>query len=395
MEQLHQGLGYRHHYIAVLFGVLSHPTGITQQQLLELTQTPRGPLSEILHDLQFIKWVKVEKRKKIRQKYYYPLISFDTYIKSLFSRLKLSYSSNLESIEPIFLRIQALKEKYPSNSEIHHFMQFLYFFKNLTSLMIEIFRNTNIIMEEKDKLEHKLNQNSDINSEVLRKNPRAILKNDQQSKLPSQNEIITIDFLTFKSKLEQLYDLKLKIESHSPSIPQNFSQNQTISEYQTIRKDFFQGIQEMAHDLGFEGDLGIIMIDILIINRPITQDDLITDTKIPRSVISYNLTRLIELRLIKVVKYPKDRRKYYHPSFTFPELLTYKIQGQFNYSNSLQQYILKLITEMDAIQDKSKDFLQFVNFLHENLMGYRYLNRYFSIYAQQLVFYCDEQIKNN
>jgi DNA-binding transcriptional regulator GbsR (MarR family) len=349
MDSIHQKLGYRKHYVAILLTIIMEKEGISQDRIRRITKIPLGPTSEILELLISQGFITKIKRPKEREKIYRTEISLEDFFLKITDRLAQSYEIIQNKVAPIHQAFQQLIEKEPKlkeNSQIIHFHVLLSLYYTLVEKGIKIMHNLN---------------RTDIS--------------------PTLNE----------NQIDQIgQDLEQKWGEFFNNITQmnsNLLETHILKEFQAIKVSFYNHLNDLMEGIGFTKGLGSLLFGLWAMGKECTQEQLAQEIGRSRSSISGDLKKLTKLRYVTWRKYPNDRKIYYKMQSTILSSFFQKMKALRIYSRTVVSLAIQYqdILEDPVREIKNRKILQFLKELIETFEKFdRYNLKLYSEFAQQV-----------
>ncbi|MHA1994605.1 MAG: hypothetical protein ACW97Z_08705 [Candidatus Hodarchaeales archaeon] len=338
IAQANKSLGYNPYLKGVLFALMSEGILISQEQIMRLTGYSRSMVSEILTELtDFSSRFPVRETRKPgdKKKYYSCSLSFVQYTKILAKTNLESSETSYEFIDALFPRLDAL---YPQTPDIKHVYNLLSFLKS-TYYSVKA-----LITYVEDQLDSIL----------------------ETGNFPDINPYI-------KKTLEEN-----KRSSHVPEI--EIPDSDTLPQ---IKHDFISYLQDVIPPSGKQRDLITTYFGLYLEREPVTQEQLGELTGASRTAISETLSLLTKIRSAKLVKKPKDRKKYYSPIISMADYSLLKYTNQKRVFTQIKSGInSEILPELQRITANEKEKKKFEKFLNENLYCYQILEDFISLMYQ-------------
>ena len=154
--------------------------------------------------------------------------------------------------------------------------------------------------------------------------------------------------------------------------------------YSQFKEKFYQKFRENLTLAGSQTNLAraIIGTELLLENRPVTQEEIEKVTKFQRSVISDTLKMLVDWKMVKVIKKPGDRKKYYMIVQSWDTRIINKFKLNQNYGVMIKKKIKNLMKKVGtseenkallvSLQDIHHSYDQFEQYF--KLLEVKYLN---------------------
>ncbi|MFX1507852.1 MAG: hypothetical protein ACFFDC_17325, partial [Promethearchaeota archaeon] len=271
------------------------------------------------------------KKPKDKKKYYYCPLSLEPYIKHNFLVVMTASEISLEFIPKLLSRLDALS---PKTSAIAHVRRTLLYLYVAIYYYKEFFTKCEPLIDQ-------MLQNSDY--------------------IPNFSSFLKeIHFdLTFKEIKEPKHDTLLD-----------------------IKRDFVTNMLELSSDIiGGEDELISIFLAMFLEKKPVTQDEIMKVTRSHRTKVSQALSKMEELKVVKVIKKSGDRKKYYKGAPSLEEYGVGKLGRVQGYYAQIQMMMqkkflpeLEKITVSNEKEKKEKDRLN--QFFQDNIFYYNVFIRF-------------------
>jgi len=201
------------------------------------------------------------------------------------------------------------------------------------------------------------------------------------------SEILNYNFLSSQKNLEYVQKL-LKPQELVSSFPEQHKMDKELLDiYMKFKNEYYQKYRENL-TLGESQTMlakSIIGTELLMENRPLTQEEIEKATNIHRSIISDALKLLLEWKMVKLIKKPSDRKKYYMLVQSWDQRMINKLRVNMRYAIEVKEkmiYFVKRIEQRDEDikSDSLSLFFREVNHcynqfeLYFRLLELKYLN---------------------
>jgi DNA-binding transcriptional regulator GbsR (MarR family) len=310
---------------------------LTHDQLMELTGFSRKIVSETLSEL-----IKVQNRLHIiktrkprdPKNYYTCPYNFEQYTKSMFLESFKITRINLKFLPSIIKRLNALS---PETDDIIHARRFLnYFLIANESFGYFIDRASE---ENLDKYFESSQEDNELLKHIHNLNPEELL-NEQLKK--SDSTAITGDSLL------------------------------------QIKRDFIFKMIENLPASTVESSAALAIYFVIYLERePVHQERIKKILGYSRSTISDSLAIYIRVKVIKEIKKPGDRKKYYLPLINPVDMNFQKVLGMRRYTDMLQETIrVKFLAGLESIDANEEDKSKLKQFFEGNIDSFELLRSY-------------------
>ncbi|MBD3190873.1 MAG: hypothetical protein GF308_09530 [Candidatus Heimdallarchaeota archaeon] len=320
-------------FTGVLFALLLEQDYLTQEEIMKLTGFSRGTVSETLNQLTDItsKYPVLQTRKPDKkQKYYYCPLDFKEYMKRFIaSSLELA-TINLDFLPQFLYRINQLNQDNPEVQYVKGIFDYYISVTELFCLVIDSF------------------------------------KGDWEKQLGDRD---------YKKKFIDQLKIKMSIIKDETSKKEQYIEKK--DSLHNIKKDFITFIQELYSSVGRKREFGAVLLALFLERGPVTQDDLIATLGYSRSTISEALTELMKVQIVKVIKKPKDRKKYYQPAMDLNSFAFLRIERMKRIIDKIMMVLEnKFLTEINGIKNNKTEKERLKTFFKENIQAYQLLKEY-------------------
>ncbi|MFX0084378.1 MAG: MarR family transcriptional regulator [Candidatus Hodarchaeota archaeon] len=321
---------------------------ITQDRIKKLTNYSKTTISQILKLLQVnFPLIQIKKPKK-RKKYYTINISTREFMITFLRMLIEAYKDKVDFIIPLIEEIEPYTKKH---QKFLNFSEFLENSFKYSSLYINLLTDSaeefsNLIKTGEFKIEELINtdiMNSPENQLYLQSllNP---------AKLPTSISIQRIGD-------KQLFELYIQLKN---KFYQKFRENLTAARSQTA----------IART--------ILGTELLLENRPLTQEELVRATGFQRSTISDTLKSLLNMKMVQLIKRPGDRKKYYMIVQSWDTRTINRLRLNIGYAIEMKKGIsdfIEITKQIDTVEDVNSLLLFFKEIYH----SYEQFGQYFKL----------------
>ncbi len=334
IAQANKSLGYNPYLKGVLFALMLDGGLLSQEEIMLLTGYSRSMVSETLAELtEFTSRYPVhESRKKgDKKKYYSSSLTFVQYTKILAKTNLEASETSYDFVDEMLPRLETLTPQTPDIAHVRNLMVFL---------KSTYFSVRAIINYLDDKLDYILETGEfpDISPYIS----RSLEKNKPTSQI-------------------------------SNIIPESDSLYQ-------IKTDFISRLLEVIPPSGKQRDVVTIYFSLFLEREPVTQDQLKEFTGASRTAISETLSLLTSIRSVKIVKKPRDRKKYYSPLMSMAEYSLSKYTNQKRVFTQIKTAInSEIIPELKTITGNAEEITKIENFLNENVRCYQILEDFITL----------------
>ncbi|MHA1995786.1 MAG: hypothetical protein ACW97Z_14660 [Candidatus Hodarchaeales archaeon] len=281
MEEKHSGFLFPRKYFGCMMAVFIEQEPITQDRIEELTDYSKTTISQMLKLLQMNFPLKTHKKSGIRKKYYTIDATPREFMLRVLTSIIDSYKDRVDFFPLLIKEIRPYTQKHP---KFKRFIQFLENYYHFSTLYMQLLAETSQELRE-------LVNTGQINASEL-SNYNILSSSEYQRKI----QIL----LAPPTESERFLAQQIK----EPSLAKQYVQ---------FRQKFFQKFRENLTYSGSQQSIAraIIGTELLLEQRPLTQEEIERATNFQRSTISDTLKLLLKMQMIGVVKRPGDRKKYY------------------------------------------------------------------------------------
>jgi DNA-binding transcriptional regulator GbsR (MarR family) len=335
IAQTNKSLGYNPYLKGILFALMLEGGLLSQEQIMKLTGYSRSMVSETLTkltDLSSRYPVREERIPGKKKKYYSCSLTFTQYTKILAKTNLESSNTSYDFIDMILPRLEALK---PQTSEVKHVHELMKFLKSTHSSVRALI---NYVEEQLDLI------------------------------------LETGEFPDFDPYI------KKSLEENENSIKVSDVMIPESDDLTRIKRDFINYLLEILPPSGKQRDLGAIYFGLYLEHEPVTQEQLRELTGASRTAISEALTLFLNLKTVKLIKKPKDRKKYYTPNISMADYSLIKYTNQKRVFTQIKKGITsELLPALALISGSEEKISRFEEFLKENIRCYQVLEDFITL----------------
>jgi DNA-binding transcriptional regulator GbsR (MarR family) len=326
MMQLYNVMAYDETITGILFALMLE-NYLTANDLEVLTGLSKPTINKALSriSVMFSEFPILQTKKpRDRKKYYYCPLSLEPYIKHNFLAVMTASEISLSFIPSLLSRLDALS---PQTSAI------IYIRRTLLYLYIAIYYYKETFTKVEPLIDRML-----------------------------QEPDYVPDFSAFLKAIHfELPPQELKIK------------DDTLLD---IKRDFISNMIELSSELiGGEDELISVFLAMFLEDEPVTQDELITVTKSSRTKVSQALSKMEELKIVRITKKPGQRKKYYKGAASIEQYGVGKLGRVQGYYAQIQMMMqkkflpeLKSITVTEESDKTEKERL--TKFFKDNIFYY-------------------------
>ena len=348
MEEKHASLIFPRKYFGCMMAVFIEQEPITQDSIKKLTSYSKTTISQMLKLLQVHFPLIQIKKPKIRKKYYTFNISTREFMITFLRMLIDVYKDKIDFILPMIEEIKPYAEKH---RKFHEFSEFLRKYYEYSTLYINLLLDT---AEEFNNL----------------------IKTGKTD----MNESFSTDFLSSPENQQYIQSL-----CKPPKLPSSFpihpiEDKQLSKVYIQLKEKFFQRFRENLTSATSQTAIAraIIGTELLLENRPLTQEEIEKSTNFQRSTISDTLKILLNMDMVQVIKKPGDRKNYYMIVQSWDARTINRFRVNVGYAIEMKKNIsdfIKKINQIDAGDDINPLLVFFQNIHH----SYEQFEQYFKL----------------
>ncbi|MFW9903309.1 MAG: hypothetical protein ACFFFH_03175 [Candidatus Thorarchaeota archaeon] len=332
MMQVYSAMAYDETTTGILFALMLE-NYLTADDLEVLTGLSKPTITKTLSkiSIMFSEFPVIQTKKPHgRKKYYYCPLSLEPYIKHNFLAVMTASEISLEFIPKLISRLDALS---PQTSAIAHVRRTLLYLYVAIYYYKEFFTKCEPLIDQ-------MLQNSDYTPD-------------------------------FSGLLETIhFDLSLQ---NIDSIGDTFMD---------IKRSFITNMLELSSEIiGGEEELISIFLAMLLEDKPVTQDEIMMITKSNRTKVSQALSKMEELKVVKIIKKSGDRKKYYKGAPSIEEYGIGKLGRVLSYYTQIQMMMQKkFLPELEKItlstEKKKKEKNRLNRFFQDNIFYYNVFIRF-------------------
>ncbi|WP_371804951.1 hypothetical protein [Candidatus Lokiarchaeum ossiferum] len=328
MEEAHQGLLFPKNYFGCMMAIFIEQEPVTQDRIEELTGYSKTTISQIIKLIQMNIQLEKLKKPKIRKKFYSIETPPREFMLKFLRRIMDSYQNRADFVPPLIEEILPYVDKHI------RFRNFYVFLKNLyASSALYI----NLIVETSKELEDLIYTGQIQGTSLLNNN-----------------------LMSSPENLKYLQEI-MKPPQPSNSIAENPILSDELSEiFFSIKNRFYQQLNAnlTLNESQFMSARRMIATELLLENRPLTQEDIEKSTHFARSLISDVLALLLNWKMIQVIKKPHDRKNYYLMNQSWDVRMINRLRVNKKYADDLSQKIILLIEKAnEELQSDKRDAL--------------------------------------
>ncbi|MHA2224123.1 MAG: helix-turn-helix domain-containing protein [Candidatus Hodarchaeales archaeon] len=321
---------------------------ITQDKIKKLTNYSKTTISQILKLLQVNFPLIQIKKPKIRKKYYAINITTREFMITFLRMLIEAYKDKVDFILPLIEEIKPYTKKH---QKFQNFNEFLENSFKYSSLYIKLLTDSaeefsNLVKSGKIKID----------------------------------ELINTDLMN--SPENQTYIQSLV---NSPELPtsvsfQRIGDKQLSKIYVQLKNEFYKKFRENLTSARSQTAIArtILGTELLLENRPLTQEELERATGFQRSTISDTLKSLVNMKMVQIIKKPSDRKKYYMIVQSWDTRTINRLRLNIGYAIEMKKGISDFIEIAKQI-DTGKDIKSLLVFFQDIHHSYKQFGQYFKL----------------
>ncbi|MFX0061368.1 MAG: hypothetical protein ACFFC7_04215 [Candidatus Hermodarchaeota archaeon] len=366
MENLHEHYVFPKNYFGTLMAVFIEQQPVTQERIEYLTGYSRTTISQMLKLIRInFPLIQVKKPGK-RKKFYEFNIDPTEFMINLFQRLLEFYKDRVDFLPPLIEEINPYAQK---NARFLNFRNFMENFYRLSNLF---FRLTSETAEEF--------------TEIMR------------TGRIDASELPTLNLLRSPETVEFIQNLLTP-----PETPSNFEEpgseleDSLVKLYTKFKHKYYQEVKRNLILVGSPNllNFNIIATELLIEQRPITQEEIEASTNFHRSIISDTLKRLQSVGLVEVIKKPGHRKKHYQAIHSWDSLMFNKFTRNINYAEKAKNKIKTLIEQLETIKSNSNEYQSLLTFFKKIYNSFDLYEHYFHLLEAKYIKIRLQESKHN
>lgn len=321
---------------------------ITQDKIKKLTNYSKTTISQMLK-LLHVNFPLIQiKKPKIRKKYYTINITTREFMITFLRMLIEAYKDKADFILPLIEEIKPYTKKHQKFRNFNEFLENSFKYSSLYIKLLTDSAEEFSTLVKTGKIEIDDLFNTDLmNSPENQKYIQSLLNSP---KLPTSISIQRIG----DKQLSKIY-VQLKNKFY-----QKFRENLTSARSQTA----------IAR--------AILGTELLLENRPLTQEELERATDFQRSTISDTLKSLLNMKMVQIIKKPGDRKKYYMIVQSWDTRTINRLRLNIGYAIEMRKGISDCIEIANQI-DTGEDIKSLLVFFQDIHHSYEQFGQYFKL----------------
>ena len=342
MEEKHAGLIFPKKYFGCLMAVFIEQKPITQDRIKQITNYSPTTISQMLKIIEVNFPLKQIKIPGDRKKYYILDISPRDFMVDFLLLVIDSYTERVDFVPPLI-------------KELEPYCQY--------HVRFDIFKNYLTKMYD-----------SSIKYMTLLSDTAEEFRNLMTTGQINDPELLDKDLFHSQRNLEA-------VQSSSSSID-HIENEELLEIYTQIKTKFYQQIKENL--TGSQKTLIRIIIgtELLLEQRPITQQEIEKSTQLQRSTISDTLNSLLEREMIHLIKKPKDRKKYYEAIQSWETRMISRLKLNISFAIEMKE---EMKTLMHSLNIENQDDKSLYTFLNQIYYSYAQLERYYTFLMSKYI----------
>ncbi|MFX0152025.1 MAG: hypothetical protein ACFFAJ_14645 [Candidatus Hodarchaeota archaeon] len=345
VDETHAGLLFPKNYFGCIMAVFIEQGPITQDRIKELTGYSKTTISQMLKLIQVNFPLNQIKKPGIRKKYYSIDIGPRDFMITFLTMIINTLKDKVDFFLPLIEELEPYTNKHPRFSDFKHFLETFYKFSSLF---------LNLLVDTADEF-----------SDLIK-----------TGKIKS-TDISNMNILSSQENLKHIQDLL-----NPPTAPSSFSDRRILDKqlaeiYIQLKNKFYRKFRENLTVARSQTELArtIIGTEMLLEQRPVTQKEIEEATNFQRSTISDTLKLLLKMKMIRLIKKPHDRKKYYLAIQSWDTRTINRFKLNINYANIMKDKINNLIKRIEltnTIDEKNSliDFLQHIHYSYNQFEQY-------------------------
>ncbi|MHA2295623.1 MAG: hypothetical protein ACXAEU_20840 [Candidatus Hodarchaeales archaeon] len=348
MDKMHTGLLYPKKYFGCMMAVVIEQEPVTQDRIEQLTGYSRTTISQMLTLMQVNFPLKQVKKPRIRKKYYTTGLQPRDFMLEFFRVIIDSYKDKVDFMLPL---IEELKPYTQEHVRFRNFKQYLEKYHEMATLYIKLFSDT-----------------ADELSTLIRTGQ------------VNASRFFGNNLLSSQEYLKDIQDLL-----NPPDLSSSFSDQQVMDEklveiYGRLKNRYYQEFRENLTSAGSRTAIAraVIGTELLLEQRPLTQEEIEKATNFQRSIISDTLKLLLKMKMIEIIKKPGDRKKYYRVIQSWDVRMISRLRLNMKYAMGVKEKIISLIEKIKQKNtgEENNTLLVFLQHVHHS---YKQYEQYFKL----------------
>ncbi len=334
MEEKHADLIFPKSYLGCLMAVLIENQPVTQERIKVLTNYSPTTISQMLKIIEVNFPLRKIAKSGERKKFYLLDISPTDFMVDFLLLILDSYKERVDFIPPLIKEVEPYLQKHPRFSVFHQYLTQMY---NSSITYMALLSNTT------EELRNLLKTGQEDDSTPL-----------NQKRLRSLTQLNTAPSASFS--IEPLTD-------------------QTLLEvYQYLKTTFYRLLKENITGSQAVLNRMIIGTELLLEQRPVTQQEIEVSTLLQRSTISDTLNTLLERQMVQLVKKPRDRKKYYQMIQSWETRMISRLKLNIRFAINMKMELAALRERIEIRNEEDKSLFEFLTQIH---YSYVQLERYY------------------
>ena len=318
-----------------------------KERIEELTNYSKTTISQMLTLIQIKFPLKQHKKPGIRKKYYSIDISARKFMLTVLKMIIDSYKDKVDFMPPLIEEIQPYTQKHPKFVTLKTFLENYYKFSYLYMQLL---------------------------SETT----------EELSDLVDTGQINASELSNYNILSSPEHQTKIQLLMNPPNKPKSFTDQQIrepslLEQYNHFKRIFFQKFRENLTYSGSQKAMAraIIGTELLLEQRPLTQEEIEKATNFQRSTISDTLKLLLKIKMIELVKRPGDRKKYYMIIQSWDRRTINQFKINVFYAVEMKDKISKWVEEVrtETIDKENSPFFLFLKDIHHTYVQYEHYFR--------------------
>jgi DNA-binding transcriptional regulator GbsR (MarR family) len=281
MEEKHVGLLYPKKFFGCMMAVFIEPKPVTQDRIVELTGYSRTTISQMLRLIQVNFPLKVSKKPSVRKKYYSIDLPPQEFMLTFLRMILTTYQDRTDFLLPLIVELQPYAAKHSRFQKFKEFLENLY---TMSRIYIQLLVDT-----EEDFA--KMIKNLPVTP---------------TSPLTSRTPISPTDH-PYIQQLLKPPDIPTIVD-HQP-----FTDDKMAQAYTHLKNKYYQKFRENLTSTESQSAIARLVIgtELLLEQRPLTQEQIQEAVHFQRSTISDTLKLLLNWNMVQVIKHPGNPKKHY------------------------------------------------------------------------------------
>ena len=194
------------------------------------------------------------------------------------------------------------------------------------------------------------------------------------------DELINTDLLNSPESQAFIQSLSNPPKISTSNFIQPIEDKQLSQIYIQLKNKFYQKFRENLTSARSQTAIArtIVGTELLLENRPLTQEELERATSFQRSIISDTLKTLLNMKMVQIIKKHGDRKKYYMIVQSWDTRMIYRLRINMGYAKEMKKGICDFI-EITKQIDTGEDISSLLVFFQDIHHSYNQFEQYFKL----------------